>query len=266
MSSINSSEQLNRLIAHLKPLYHVLTTHPLYKSIHTLKDMHIFMEAHVFAVWDFMSLLKALQNKLTCTRIPWTPNSYQKSARFINEIVLGEESDQYSDAILSHFEIYLLAMKECDAPITTIDTFLNLLRKDIPWNEALLLSHAPKSAQDFVENTFSVIEADQLHNIAAAFTFGREDIIPEMFREFINKHDKLKEKFKTLHWYLERHIHIDADEHGPMALEMIKEICGNDLIKWNETRLTAETAIRARIRLWDQIVEHISHTKIGEVA
>jgi len=267
MSSINTTDQLNKLITHLKPLYHVLTTHPLYKSIDTIQDMHIFMEAHVFAVWDFMSLLKVLQNKLTCTRIPWMPNTYQKSSRFINEIVVGEESDKYGDAVLSHFEIYLLAMRECDAPLTTIETFLNLLRKDTSWNVALLQSNAPRCAQDFVGNTFAMIQEDQLHKIASAFTFGREDIIPEMFREFINKQDQnLKEKFRTLHWYLERHINIDADEHGPMALEMIKEICGNDLTKWNEAQNAAETAIRARIKLWDDIVEEINYARISEVA
>jgi hypothetical protein len=267
MSDIKPCEQLSKLTAHLKPLYQTLTTHPIYKTFHTMKDLHIFMEAHVFAVWDFMSLLKALQNKLTCTRIPWIPNKYQRSARFINEIVIGEESDCYDNAILSHFEIYLQAMQECGASVTAIETLLNLLNGDVPWNKALLLCKAPKYSQDFVEATFSIIQEDQLHSIAAAFTFGREDIIPEMFREFINKQDEhLKDKLKTLHWYFERHISIDADEHGPMALEMIKEICGSDLTKWSEAQDAAESAIRARITLWDNIVDSIKSMQISEVA
>jgi hypothetical protein len=267
MSDIKPCEQLSKLTSHLKPLYQALTSHPIYQIFHNIKDLHIFMEAHVFAVWDFMSLVKALQNKLTCTRIPWMPNKYQKSARFINEIVVGEESDWFGDASLSHFEIYLQAMQECGASVAEIETLLNLLNEDVSWKNALLLCNAPKSAQDFVEKTFSIIQGDQLHSIAAAFTFGREDIIPEMFREFINKQDEiLKEKLKTLHWYFERHINIDADEHGPMALEMIKEICGNDPIKWSEAQAAAEIAIRARITLWDNIVDSIKSTKVAEVA
>src|SRR5438045_2244793 len=113
MSDIKPSEQLSKLTAYLKPLYQVLTGHPIYQIFHTIEDLHIFMEAHVFAVWDFMSLVKSLQNKLTCTRIPWIPNKYQRSARFINEIVVGEESDWYGNTSLSHFEIYLQAMQEC---------------------------------------------------------------------------------------------------------------------------------------------------------
>ncbi len=267
MPTMQPSEQLSQLTAHLKPLYNTLTTHPLYKMFHTMKDLHIFMESHVFAVWDFMSLLKVLQNKLTCTTIPWKPNQYPKSARFLNEIVLGEESDKYGNAVLSHFEIYLLAMRESGASVTAIDTLLNLLNDNVAWNKALLLCNAPKSAQTFVEKTFSIINADKLHAIAAAFTFGREDIIPEMFREFIDKQDeRLKEKLKTLHWYFERHIHIDADEHGPMALEMMKEICGSDSTKWAEARDAAETAILARIELWDNIVNSIQCAQVSEVA
>lgn len=259
MLSIKPCEQLSKLTAHLKPLYHTLTIHPIYNICNTIEDLHIFMEAHVFAVWDFMSLLKAMQNKLTCTHVPWIPNQYKRSARFINEIVLGEESDKYGNAVLSHFEIYLRAMRESGASVSAIETLLKLCNEDVLWNKALLLCNAPKSAQNFVEKTFSIIDGDQLHCIAAAFTFGREDIIPEMFREFINKQDEhLKQKLKTLHWYFERHISIDADEHGPMALEMIKEICGSDLTKWSEAQDAAETAIRARITLWDNIVDSIS--------
>jgi hypothetical protein len=266
MNTIKPCKQLNKLMTHLAPLYHLLKTHPIYNIFHTIKDLHIFMEAHVFAVWDFMSLLKVLQNKLTCTQIPWIPNQYQRSARFINEIVLGEESDRYSNAFLSHFEIYLQAMRECGASISAIETLLNLLRKNVPWNKALSLCNAPKSAQNFVEKTFSIVHGDQLHGIAAAFTFGREDVIPEMFREFIHKqNDCLKQKLKTLHWYFERHINIDADEHGPMALEMMKEICGSDLTKWKEAEDSAETAIRARINLWDNIVDSIKCVQISEV-
>ena len=252
------SEHLNKLKIYLKPFYNVLSHHPIYKVVKNINDLQIFMESHVFAVWDFMSLLKTLQNKLTCRSLPWKPNQYKKSSRLINEIVLGEESDKYDNEVLSHFEIYLRAMREAGVSVATIETFLKLLNEDAPLNTALLQANAPKSARVFVEKTFSIIHGDQLHAIVAVFTFGREDIIPEMFREFIaNQEESFKEKLKTLHWYFERHIHLDSDEHGPMALEMLQEICGNDPVKWQEAQDAAEFAIRARIELWDNIHERI---------
>ena len=47
-----------------------LSTHPIYSSISKPQHLRLFMESHVFAVWDFMSLLKALQRSLTCVDLP----------------------------------------------------------------------------------------------------------------------------------------------------------------------------------------------------
>ena len=65
-----------------------LLKHKLYSNIETIKDLQVFTENHVYAVWDFMSLLKALQIKLTCTKTPWVPNSNSQTAYLINEIVV----------------------------------------------------------------------------------------------------------------------------------------------------------------------------------
>jgi pyrroloquinoline quinone (PQQ) biosynthesis protein C len=261
MTPLNRSEQLQDLAERLRPLYDRIANHPLYRSLETLQDLHLFLEAHVFAVWDFMSLLKALQRGLTCVGTPWLPSRYPESRRLVNEIVLGEESDIYGTQSLSHFELYLLAMREAGASTHAIDSLIAQLREGSGLAAALALCGAPAPAQRFVHATFHLIERGQLHTLAAAFTFGREDLIPEMFRSFIsdldasqyNADETTHRSLATLRWYLDRHIEVDGEDHGPMALRMVAELCGDDSRKWNEAAEAAETALRARLALWDGI-------------
>ena len=159
-----------------------LKTHPLYSSIKTQKHLHIFMQNHVYAVWDFMSVLKSLQRDFTCVEIPWRPKNNGNLSRLLNEIVLAEESDidRYGQH-LSHFEIYYHAMKEAGANTTSIENFLKELdTQDVP--SSLITSNAPKPAKNFVLDTFKYIESGLPHLTATIFTLGREEIIPDMFR------------------------------------------------------------------------------------
>jgi hypothetical protein len=61
---------LKRTLDHKK---HALSQHPLFSEIDSLATLRRFMETHVFAVWDFMSLTKRLQQELTCVSLPWLP-------------------------------------------------------------------------------------------------------------------------------------------------------------------------------------------------
>jgi hypothetical protein len=258
MILLKQAEQLQILAERLRPLYDRLASHTLYGSFETVEDLHVFMELHVFAVWDFMSLLKTLQRGLTCVEVPWVPSKFAASRRLINEIVLGEESDVYGTEAVSHFELYLRAMRECGAPTTAIETLIASLRDGSPWEPALALSGAPEAAQQFVRNTFVIIDGGRLHATAAAFTFGREDLIPDMFRDFIrDQNAQLHGKLELMRWYMERHIEVDGEEHGPMALRMIAELCGEDAAKWGEAGEAAEIALRARLALWDGIADRL---------
>jgi hypothetical protein len=258
MSVTKQTEQLQILAERLRPLYDALASHPLYRAFRTVEDLHVFMEAHVFAVWDFMSLLKTLQQGLTCVEVPWVPSRFAASRRLVNEIVLGEESDVYRTEAVSHFELYLRAMRECGASTVAIDALLAALREGMEWRQALMLSSAPEAAKRFVQATFAVIEDGKLHSTAAAFTFGREDLIPDMFRGFVrDQNEQLHGRLELMRWYMERHIEVDSEEHGPMALQMVAELCGDDAVKWEEAAKAAEMALHARIDLWNGITESL---------
>ena len=259
VETIGISEELAELVEGLQPLYARLAKHRLYAAFESVGDVRLFMESHVFAVWDFMSLLKVLQRGLTCTEVPWVPSRFPESRRLVNEIVLGEESDVYRGVAVSHFELYLKAMRECEADTFAIDNMLRELGAGSYWQQALAQSGATRAAQEFVQSTFASIEEGKLHATAAAFTFGREDLIPDMFRGFIRDQDeRLSGRLSTFRWYLDRHIEVDGEEHGPMALRMIQELCGDDAAKWQEAGEAAEKALVARLRLWDGIANAIA--------
>ena len=228
-----------------------IVNHPLYNSLKEIKDIAVLMEFHVYAVWDFMSLLKALQFKLTCTTSPWKPVGDSKVRRLINSIVLEEESDEDADGNpASHYEMYLDAMKQCGANTRPIERFVNEVSdKNMPSVNPVV--------DKFLKTTFNVINSKKSHIIAAAFTFGREDLIPDMFTSIVKAYNK-NNKLDKFVYYLERHIELDGGEHGPLALELIAQLCGKDDEKWKEVQQTAINCLIARKELWDEILENLS--------
>ena len=252
--------RLDSLQESLRPLRKQLVEHEVYSHIETLEDLRIFMEHHVFAVWDFMSLVKALQRHLTCVTVPWVPQGDRLSRRLINEIVLDEESDEESRGrYISHFELYRAAMDQCGADTSRIDGFLDRVRRGEAVSEALEKASVPQAAQAFVETTWRIVESGSAHSIAAAFTLGREDLIPDMFRALVTDlQNRFSEQLTLFHYYLERHIHLDEERHTPMALQMLAGLCSNDPGKWREGEETARVALNARIALWDGVVEQIA--------
>ena len=236
-----------------------LKNHKLYNSIKTKEHLHIFMENHVFAVWDFMSILKTLQLKLTCVNVPWVPKGNGTLSRLINEIVLAEESDEdpYGQ-YFSHFEMYYHAMKEAGANTASIDIFLNSIESS-DLSMALKNSNAHHPAIEFVTNTFNTLESSPPHIVATMFTLGREEIIPDMFRQIVEEINKSSSgNFKSLIYYLDRHIGLDEDEHTPAALKMIKELCGEDESKWIESIKCGKLVMKSRITFWDSILNQIN--------
>ncbi|THH41788.1 DUF3050 domain-containing protein [Neolewinella litorea] len=249
----------------IAPLHHRLTTHRIYDLLRDVDDIRIFMEQHVYAVWDFMSLLKALQNELTCTTLPWKPSPNPRTARFINEIVLGEETDVDRHGVpVSHYELYLEAMEEIGADTSPIRGLLSRIDSLASARTVLREAGLGKGVTSFVDYTFELIAGGEAHQIAAAFTFGRESIIPELFIEILNGSPEDKSRFPRLVYYLERHIEVDGDEHGPLSEAMVAELCGQDVTKWAEAQSVAQEALRRRIGLWDAIAESLEAATAAE--
>lgn len=238
-----------------------LLNHELYETINSLDDVRSFLEIHVLAVWDFMSLLKKLQLELTSVKIPWVPTNHPKIRYLINEIVLAEETDiNLQGERKSHFELYYDAMKLIGANTSHIDFILEHLKSSKCIFETIDALNLDNRVKDFLNYTFRLIEEGKPHKIASAFTFGREDLIPSMFTSLLKELEKDldTEPIKDMIYYFERHIELDEDEHGPMALEMIKELCQSDPLKWEEARLSAREALDKRFHFWNAIKESIS--------
>lgn len=217
----------------------------MYQQLRDLESLRIFMGYHVFAVWDFMSLLKALQRHITCVEIPWRPSPYNPElVRLINEIVLAEESDIDPQGFAtSHFSLYRQAMLEVGADISLIDRFIG--DGDI----AIL----PQDLQDVIGFHVSLAATGKLHEVAASFFFGREQLIPAMFESIVSIVSKNSLQCPQLLYYLKRHIELDGDEHGPKAEQCLAALLDTEE-KEAEAVAVAVQSLQYRQKLWDFIL------------
>jgi len=243
-----------------------MISHPMYDRIQTIEDLRTFMAYHVFAVWDFMSLLKALQRDLTCTTVPWVPVGDAATRRLINEIVLEEETDVDPEgAATSHFELYLRAMHEAGADTLPVERLLAALAQGASVPAALAAAQAPAAVQEFVQHTFEVIASGQPYLVAAAFTFGREDVIPAMFRSLVaDLGGRFPNQLGTFIYYLNRHIELDEDNHAPLAQQMVRDLCGHDPARWQQATEVAAQGMAARLALWDGITAALPAEPIAQ--
>lgn len=231
-----------------------LGAHPIFGEINNINVLRAFMETHVFAVWDFMSLTKRLQQDLTCTRLPWLPPMDPAAAHLINEIVLGEESDQnLQGGHYSHFELYLHAMREIGASTLCIEHFIELMRACVPLEQALEECKAPAAAVRFVLATLRTAVNSKSHEVAAAFLHGRESVIPTMFQTILDDWHVTSDQAPTFRYYLQRHIEVDSDDHGPAAENLLARLVQDDITRQAEVYVAALDAVDSRLALWDEL-------------
>lgn len=243
----------------IRPVRVALVGHRLYQKIRSLDDLKLFLEHHVFAVWDFMSLLKWLQRAYTCVDTPWLPSRDPLTRRLINEIVLAEESDEDgSGGFTSHFEMYLAAMNACGANTGPINRLTSLLSEGVSIDDAVAQCGAPPAATAFVTSTMNLIREGNRAKITAAFALGREDVIPDMFRMIVaDIEQQFPGQLSILRLYLERHIALDEETHTPLALRMLTQVCSEDQSGWDDALEAATACLRDRLSLWDAIADDL---------
>ena len=235
-----------------------LENHPIYDAVSSIDDLRCFMEHHIYSVWDFMSLIKYLQATVAPTSYPWTPQGEASVRRFINELVLEEESDETNIAgeYSSHFELYHRAMGEIGADISVSTDFVNVVREQ-GIDKALALPTVPQPSRAFTSTTFRFIQDNRPHQVAAALALGREHIIPSMFRSILKKIGVAETQAPIFHFYLNRHVHLDEDFHAPLSLRLLNSLCADDEVKIQQSIEAAQQAVMARIEFWDGVLAAI---------
>lgn len=241
-----------------------LNNHPLLigNHIRSINDVRVLMQYHVYAVWDFMCLIKTLQHTIVPSTTIWTPQPYPAIGRFVNEVVLGEETDiDPTGRVLSHYDLYILGMKEVGADTAAVENFISGLNS-MGWHTLpQLLSNIPPPAERFCRTTLDTIGTQSAHVIAASFTYGRETVIPAMFTGVLDQLNRNNLPAPMFRYYLQRHIDIDGEEHGPIALQMVEQLCENDPHKLAEAESAACSAIDSRITFWNDVLTAIEASR-----
>lgn len=258
MAAVLETIRLHKRAAVLADLRRQLAQHPVFEGLASLADLRCFMRAHVFAVWDFMSLLKRLQRDLTCVDVPWIPRQDKVAAHLINEIVLGEESDVAPNGEpASHLDIYLDAMREIGADTSQFEHFLGLVTSGIDPLDAMHGAGVPSHVRAFVAHTLHVAAQESTLNVMANFFHGRENVIPTMFASLLQRWRIDEDRAPMFVFYLKRHIEVDGDSHGPMAQQIIERATAGNPGRHDAVLGAAIESVRARIALWDGVQQSL---------
>lgn len=221
-----------------------LARHPVYSLLRTPAAVRLFMEHHVFAVWDFMTLLKALQQRMTGMSLPWRPAPHPpRIVRFINELVLEEESDlDIAGRPLSHYELYLEAMSEVGADTRPVRRFV----------EDLDLQRLPPAVQAFVDFHLTLAGRGMDEEVAGALLFGRERVLPELFTAILAGLGERSAQCPHFRYYLDRHVRREEHQHARRGRELLEYVVGDDPVRRQWCEDATLRSLELRQRLWDE--------------
>ena len=244
-----------------------LNEHRVFSLIRSRQTLATFMSWHVFAVWDFMSLVKRLQYELTGRYLLWLPPSNTEAAGLINEIVLGEESDKLPDGrYASHYEMYLTAMHEVGADSQCVRRFVELLGRRVPPGKALNNCCISEPVRTFVKGNIDTALYGSIYQVLGSFFFARESVIPQMFQDLLNQWGLSQLEAPMFVYYLKRHIELDSESHAPAALRIIDTLVGGDDRALEQLISSAEHAIDQRKKLWDALADTLENASQAEDA
>ncbi len=247
--------EIEALKADIAKEYTALGQHPVFSALNTIDDLRVFMEMHVFAVWDFMSLAKRLQREFTTLTLPWTPPANVVAARLINDILLGEETDDAPGGKhMSHYDLYVASMREVGASTAKVEAFIELVRRGETVENALTKVDADPVVARFVTATINTALNRPTHEVLGSFFYSRENVIPTMFTGLLKQWGLDRERAPVFVFYLERHIQLDSERHGPAAKTIIEELFGQDETKLKELHVAALAAVRERRIFWDGVL------------
>jgi hypothetical protein len=100
----------------------------------------------------------------------------------------------------------------------------------------------------------ALARSGETEEVLAAFFYGREDIIPDMFRRLLKALGGAGRDSNSLRYfiyYIDRHIELDGDSHGPMGRELLKDFVAGSPQRHERALRAARNSIKARIELWN---------------
>lgn len=248
------SDPIAYLQQEVAPTRRLLLNNGLYYQLQSLPDLRRFMEHHIFTVWDFIALVKALRRELVVAPGSQLPASVV-ARRFITEVVPDEETTtSLPGRLVSHFALYVRAMEECGADTTPIRQLVAAVTAGRPTEEALQAAQAPDAVRQFVGTTFSIIHSGKPHAVAAAVAFGHEEWIPNRLRQLVNTlRAQLPGQLDTFASCLDQHGHCATGKHALLGRELVRELCADAPERWQDCQEVAIRCLEARLKLWDGI-------------
>jgi radical SAM protein with 4Fe4S-binding SPASM domain len=221
-----------------------VVSHGVYAAASSPAVLRAFMESHVFAVWDFLALLRRLRGEI----------SQPASSGYLEEVLRAEESDLWEDGrSASHLDRYLEAMEEVGADTALFRAFQSRLAAGDAPDVALEAVGAPWPVRHFVSDTLSWASNGDLAEVAAVYLYSREDVLPEIYQRLLTVCEGQGEASRLVE-YLERHLARYGEDTASQAKHIMDQITGQDPKVWDRAALAAERALLARKALWDGIL------------